>query len=342
MPSYAFRGNEAFASAMEARLADAGYVRVEDVEDAEFVVTFCTSMTALEELYFGDDALVQTANEGTVIVDASACTPNLASEIAAVSAVSNLSMVAAPMIVKNKVAEDAFAHSNLMCFAGSEDSGVDEAMPLLEVLFGEVRVVADAGAAQLARAASTIQNTAEMVSAIEALSLFKACSASVSSGINVRALVPDATSPEASFIIKAVHDERFKGDYTVEMLMSELSAAIMTGDDYETILPQTEAAFHLFELLAMIGGSDMSPAALSLVYEGEPASDGDGEGEGGEGASRVDSHGLDWGRVEQLYGHEHDASEEGDEYGSIDDLGFDDGDPYDDDDFVSEFGYSNN
>lgn len=343
MPSYAFRGNEAFASAMEGRLSDAGYVRVEGLDEADFVVTFCTSMTALEELYFGDDALVQTAAEGTVVVDASACTPNLAAEIAAVAAVSNLSMVSAPMVVKNKVAEDAFAHSNLMCFAGSEDGGVDGALPLLEVLFGDVQVVADAGAAQLARAASTIQNTAEMVSAIEALSLFKACSDSVSSGINVKALVPDATSPEASFIIKAVRDERFKGDYTVEMLMSELSAAIMTGDDYETILPQTEAAFHLFELLAMIGGSDMSPAALSLVYEGEPArADGDDEGgEDGEGGSRVDSHGLDWGRVEQLYGHD-GADDAVEEYGS-DAFDMDgDGDPYDDDDFVSGFGYSIN
>ncbi len=337
MAAYAFRGNEAFVSAVEGRLADAGFERVENVAEAAFVVTFCTSMTALEDLYFGDDALVSTVGGQAVVVDASACTPNLAAEIAAVCAVSDVSMVAAPLVVRNKMAPDAFAHDNLACFAGSEGGGVDDAMPLLEVLYGDVQVVADAGAAQLARAASTIQNTAEMVSAIEALSLFKACSASASSGINVKALVPDATSPEASFIIEAVRDERFKGDYTVEMLMSELSAAIMTGDDYETILPQTEAAFHLFELLAMIGGSDMSPAALSLVYEGEPSDD-EGEGAG----SRVDAHGLDWSRVEQLCGS--DAADGAvEEYGS-DSFPFDDGDgdPYDDDNFASGFGYSIN
>lgn len=336
MTTYAFRGNEAFASAVKGRLADAGYERVSDLADAGFVITFCTSMTALEDLYFGDDALVQAVGSQTVVVDASACTPNLAAEIAAVCAVSDVSMVAAPLIVRNKVAADAFAHANVSCFAGSEGSGVDDAMPLLEALYGDVQVVADAGAAQLARAASTIQNTAEMVSAIEAMSLFKACSASASSGINVKALVPDATSAEASYIIEAVRSERFKGDYTVEMLMSELSAAIMTGDDYETILPQTEAAFHLFELLAMIGGADMSPAALALVYEGEPADDGDEEG------SRVDRHGLDWSRVEQLYGS--DAADDAVEGFGGESLSLDDGDgdPYDDDDFASGFGYSIN
>lgn len=334
MATYAFFGNEALVRAIEGRLSDGGFERVDDVEDADYVLTFCTSMTALEDLYFGDDALVQ-AVDGQVVVDVSACTPNLAAEIAAVSAVSDVAMVSAPMIVKNKVAEDALSHSNLACFAGSEGDAVSRAMPFLEALFGDVEIVADAGAAQLARAARTIQNTAEMVSAMETLSLFKACAMSASSGINVKALVPDATSPEAAFIFKAVRDERFEGEYTVEMLMSELSAAIMTGDDYETILPQTEAAFHLFELLAMIGGSDMSPAALALVYDGEPAN--------ADEESRVDAHGLDWSRVEHLYGDDvaDDAIEE---YGSSDffDDASGDGDPYDDDDFVSGFGYSNN
>lgn len=336
MATLAYRGNEAFLGAVKARLADAGYTLVEDVQEAEWVVTFCTSMTALEDLYFGDDALVQGVAEGAILVDISACTPNLASEIAAVSAVNEVTMVAAPMIVKNKVAEEAFVQANIACFAGSEGSGVDKALPFLETLFGDVKIVSDAGAAQLARAASTIQNTAEMVSAIESVSLFKACSASASNGINVKALVPDATSDEASYILRAIKDERFQGEYTVEMLMSELSAAIMTGDDYETILPQTEASFHLYELLAMIGGADMSPAALALVYEGEPATEDEN--------NRVDAHGLDWSRVEHLYGRDM-ADEVIDEYGTdafpMDDASGD-GDPYDDDDFASGFGYSIN
>ena len=336
MPNLAYRGNDAFIDAVKGRLADAGYPLVEDVQDADVVVTFCTSMTALEDLYFGDDALVQNVGAGAMLVDISACTPNLAAEIAAVAAVSEVTMVAAPMIVANKVADEAFVQSNIGCFAGSEGNGVDAALPFLEVLFGSVKIVSDAGAAQLARAASTIQNTAEMVSAIESLSLFKACSASASNGIEVSKLVPDATSDEASYILKAIADERFGGQYTVEMLMSELSAAIMTGDDYETILPQTEAAFHLFELLAMIGGADMSPAALALVYEGEPANEDE--------SSRVDSHGLDWSRVEQLYGHDV-ADEVVEEFGTdafpMDDASGD-GDPYDDDDFASGFGYSIN
>lgn len=367
MPSYAYRGNPGYISAVEGRLADAGFSRVDDVSGAGFVLTFCTSMTVLEDLYFGDEGLVQAADPGTVMIDVSACTPNLAGELSALSAVSDLTMVSAPMVVRNKAASDAFARDNAYCFAGSEGKGVAAAAPLLDVLFGEVLAVDDPGAAQLARAAATMRSTAEIVSAIETVSLFEACSASASSGIDALSLVPEAASSEAASVLKAVRDEDFGGEggYTVEMLMSELSAAMMAADDYETILPQTEAAFHLYELLAVIGGSDMSPAALALVYEGESgADDADAYGYGEEGCGcepdececgecesghahshgrGKGAHGLDWSRVEQLYGSDAaDASM--DEFAADEGFGpdFADGDPYDDDDFVSGFGYSIN
>ncbi len=44
----------------------------------------------------------------------------------------------------------------------------------------------------------------------------------------------------------------------------------MAADDVELILPQAEAAMHLLELLAVIGGADKAPSSLSLIY-GEEA-----------------------------------------------------------------------
>lgn len=325
MATYAYRGNPRLIEALEERLAASGFQREGEVEIADFVLTFCTSLSELEELYFGDDGLAQTLTSGCVAVDLSAATPNLANELSAVCAVNDVAMAAAPLIVKNKVAEDVFARVNTACFAGGEGDAVDKARPLLDVVFGDVTVVPDAGSAQLARAAHTIQNIAELVAGVEVLSLYRACLNSVSP-LDVKGIAPDATSPEAFFVMKAVRDGRYDGAYTAEMLLSELSAAMMTADDYDLILPQTEAAFHLFELLAVIGGADKSPAALALVFEGER------EGE--------DSHGLDWRRAERLYGdghsHENDDDFE-DDFADDDCAGYDD-----DDEFGTGFGYSVN
>ncbi len=329
MTKYAYRGHARLIGAIEERLAAAGFQREGEVELADLVVTFCTSMSELEDLYFGEDGLAQALTPGSVAVDLSAATPNLASEISGVCAVGDVSMVAAPLIVRDKVAADAFAKSNMTCFAGGEGDSVERALPFLNAVFGDVTRVPDAGSAQLARATTTIQNTAEMVAGIEVLSLYRACLSSVSP-LDVKAVAPEATSPEAFFVMRAVRDERYQGAYTTEMLLAELSAAMMTADDYELIMPQTEAAFHLFELLAVIGGADMSPSALALVFEGEK--------EGG------DSHGLDWHRAEHLYGDAHAHEGEGmGEDGYDDDDDFDDYDGFDDDDeFGSGFGYSVN
>ena len=330
MASYCYFGNQRYIDAVKGRLEEAGYDRVESIENAEWVITFYTSLTELENAYFGDDGFVDASNSGKIFIDMSASTPNLSTEICSVATITEITMVAAPLCVKNKLAEDAFARVNCYCYAGSEDDGVEQAMPMLDVLYGDVRPVADAGAAQLVRTARTIQNTSEMVSAIEALSLFDACNRSVGSNVDVMSLIPHATSPEAYFILEAVKEKRFNGEYTVEMLMSEISAAMMTADDFEMVLPQTEAAFHLYELLAIIGGADMSPAALVLVYEGDTSSSLDGE-------DNANPYGLDWGRVEKLYGlseHEH-------AHDHLDPLSFD-ADSYPDDDFSEEFGFSVN
>ncbi len=100
---------------------------------------------------------------------------------------------------------------------------------------------------------------------------------------------------------------------------------MMAADDYELILPQVESAFHLLELLAVIGGAAKSPTALSLVY----GSDHDG-----------DAYGLDWSRADALY-----AEEDGPDLDALDD----DYDEFDDEDadyldemFGTSSGFSSN
>jgi len=122
-------------------------------------------------------------------------------------------------------------------------------------------------------------------------------------------------------VVRAVRQKRFTGDYTAEMLLAELSAALMAADDAEVILPGVEATMHLLELLAVIGGADMAPAALALVYRDEAA-----------GAEA----GLDWTRAEQAYGsgHDHDHGDDED-WDTFDDADWNDPADYDGFDYSS-------
>ena len=173
--SFAYVGNETVGSMVEARLGALGYVRTSDVGSARTVVTYCTSQTALEDAYFDEGGLVQAAAAGTLLVDLSPSTPGFARELNAVAAVSDLVAVEAPLAVVDPVRADAFSDKgNLVCFAAGDEDALAAARPVLEAVAGSVRDMGGAGAGQLARAAWTLQATAQIVSAVEADALYRA------------------------------------------------------------------------------------------------------------------------------------------------------------------------
>lgn len=311
--TYAFHGNGAVGAALGARLEAAGFELVESLSDAAVIVTYCTSQTALEDAYFDAEGLVQRALPGTVLVDLSASTPSFARELGAVATVSDLAFVEAPLVVHDQTLPDAFgSRDNLACFVAGEDGVQDRALPLLEAVAGTVHATGAAGSAQLARAAYSLQNTAQLISAIEADALYHAVSRGSAVGEPGDFGRAGAITEPGERLLAAVHDGRFSGTYTVEMFMAELSAALMAADDVDLILPQAEACMYLLELLAVIGGSDKAPASLALVY-GEEAD--------------CAANGLDWTRAEQAYGEEFEELGEYD--GLDDDCGHDhDHDPY--------------
>lgn len=321
MPVYAYRGNPNFIDAVEGRLSDHGYKREGEVELADIVVTFCTSMGKLEDLYFGDDGLVQVMKPGSTLVDLSAATPNFAREMNAIATVSDLHMIEAPISVSDMTKRDAFESDNLTCYVAGEEDTVEANREFLEAICSKVQFIGGAGTAQLVRATNTLQIVAEIVSSIEAQSLLNAARGSVS-GIVTSGLHTEAASFEAQAILDAINKGQFNGDFTSEMLMSELSAAIMAADDYELILPHAEASMHLLELLAVVGGADKSPASLSLVYSDEKT---------------CADNGLDWSRAESVYGNMDENEDYEDDYDPFED-GLDD---MDDQDSMG-FGYSIN
>ena len=313
---YAYVGAPSFIGAVEPRLEAAGFKRVEDVASASMVITYCTSQTALEDVYFGDGGLVTLMDAGSVLIDFSATTPNFAREINAVATVNDLVMIEAPVTVRSLTADPAFGVDNLMAPVALEGNVPDEAQALLECVFGEVRNVGAPGAAQLARINHTLPLAAHLMSAIEVEALYDVAGRGAG---RPGKLDTSIFGGDLDPVVQAIREKRFSGAYTVEMLLAELSSALMAADDVELILPQAEAEMHLLELLAVIGGADMAPVALALVYREES-----------EGAE----NGLDWTRAEQAYGG-HSSEEE-------DWSAWDDVDDHDHNHDFDDFDFSNN
>lgn len=308
--TYCFVGHGNVGAVVDARMRELGLQQVNYAADANVVFTYFTSQSELEDAFFAETGLVQSCAPGTLLVDLSPATPAFAREVNAVAVVSDLVPVEAPLVMSDPVLEEALSDKrNVACFVAGNDDAIEAATPLLRGLCDEVSVVAGAGSAQLARASYTLQMLSQLVSAVESEALYRAVRASDAPYAGTADHVGAAT-PLAEQVLEAVAEGRYEGEFTVEMLMGEVRAAIGAADDAEVILPQAEACQHMLELLVVVGGADLSPAALSLVY--------------GDEASCAEA-GLDWTRAEAAYGASEDDDFYDDEYDDYDDCG--DGEP---------------
>ena len=323
--TFAYLGIGVVGSAVERGLAALGWERSDDAGDADVVFTCFTHAGALEDAYFDTDGLVKRARTGALLVDLSASTPSFSRELSAVATVNDLRFVEAPIVVKDPSLARAFVPENVECYlAGDDDGALGEAEALVASFAGSVKRAGANGMAQLAKAACTAQIAAQVLAAAESYALFSLAGASAR-----ESAVPEQ-APLIGRMLAAVADDDFEGDYTIELFMGDVAAAMTVADDENLILPQLEATMHLLEVLAVIGGADMAPAALSLLYRDEQASA---------------DNGLDWTRAAGLFGeagdHDHHHEHGGEE--GLEDYGLDEYDENDPFGFAGGFGgYSAN
>ncbi|MEG0071772.1 MAG: NAD(P)-binding domain-containing protein [Raoultibacter sp.] len=287
--SFVFVGDVAVGEALTGSLIEAGFLAAPDMASADVILTFCESQTATEDVYFETGGLIQKSKKDVYLVDLGSTSPSFSKELSAVALVNDRHAVDAPIFVHDIVVPNTFAQrDNLTIFAGGQRDDFDAVAPLLDALASTVVYRGGAGAGQTTKAVLSLQSTAQVLSLMEADALCRE-SGSDAGDAFAAALTTGALTPRVAALHKAVVERTFASGYTLHILMGELVAALSAADDIDLILPQAEAAMHLLDLLAVIGGAEMSPAALSLVYADE---------------AECAKHGLDWTRAEATYGQE--------------------------------------
>lgn len=324
--TFYFKGNESIGAALRRCLEAQEFLPVDALEEADYVFTYHPTLSQLEDAYFDEDGYVAHAKKGSCLIDLSPATPDLAREIAAVCAASGFSYVEAPLAVHDTTIDDAFSRQeNLDCCLAGDKPDVARAQTVLQHFVGAIRVTEEPGSAQLAHAAWALQHVSQVFAAIEAEALYRAYLRIPTNAAAAAAAWVQPLGEPATAVVAAVAEKRFSGAYTVEMFMADLSAALACAEEADLTLPQAEACMNLLEVLAIIGGSDLSPAALALIYDEEEA---------------AASCGLDWSRtqayVQGFGGHDHHGEDAGRDENERFDDDFDDFDDFDDDGFEED------
>lgn len=293
--SFVFVGDVEVGKQLSSLLVEAGFPAARDASCAQVVLTYCSNMPALEDIYYDSEGLLQTTAEEAILIDLSPATPTFARELYAVARVNDRFVLDAPLIVRSMVDSEAYSRaSNLGMMVGGDSDIYRRVEPLLNALAAHVLLVGGAGAGQTAKCAATLQTAAALVGLVEAHAALRSSEVAVESeDLSDFMTELGAMTPLQQAFVDAVQEKAFEGTFSLEYLMGEVAAALSAVDDSDIILPQAEAGFRLMELLAMVGGVAYNPAALQLVFADEETSQ---------------HYGLDWSRAEGAYDHDHECS----------------------------------
>lgn len=267
--------------------------RVELLRSSQVVLTSLATPQDVEEAYLGEQGLLELVDPGTYVVDLSFSTPQLARELHAVGAISDVYVVDAPVVNLGE-------HEQAISYVGGDKEALEALSPLFPYLAPTVYPQQAAGEGQQAAMLAHIALAGALVGAVEAVAMARINGFSDKAALTALAASSGGSRALIDYIPKVLARD-FSGRISVAEFLDALDVVLDASEANEVTLPMVETAYQLYELLSTVGGAELNIQAIALLYEDEQT---------------CSEYGLDWSRADDARG-----------------MGFDDfGDDFDDDD----------
>lgn len=251
--------------------------RIEALTDADVILTCYAHPEDGEDLYMGDNGLIELARPETYLIDLSVNTPRLAQEIHAMASVNDLIYIDAPLLNMGE-GEDT------VCFVGGDPKAADAIGVLLPYLAGIIQRQDSPGEGMLAACLAVIGLAGTIMGAIEAISIAKICNFKTRNALGALAGTGAASRALIDYVPQVL-ENNFDGRFAVYEFLNMLDVALLMSEELSVTLPMTETAYQLYDLLGVVGGDELNIQALALLYEDEEV---------------CAKHGLDWALAEDV------------------------------------------
>ncbi len=252
--------------------------RATAVNECQVVISACATTADVEDLYLGDDGLLELLDPGTVCIDATFSSPRLAREIQALAATRDIFFVDAPITALGEKEES-------LIFVGGDAQGREEASPLFPYLAHKVVLQDGPGAGQMAALVAYVGLAGSIMGTVEAISIGHIAGFAGSDAVNALASTSAGSRALVDYAPKMLlHD--YDGRIDVHRFLDALDVVLDLAEECDVSVPLVETVYQLSELLSTVGGDNLNIQALALLYEDE------------ETCAR---YGLDWALADEEY-----------------------------------------
>ncbi|MCC5840102.1 MAG: NAD(P)-dependent oxidoreductase [Opitutales bacterium] len=245
---------------------EAGAVWADTPEDlaqaCEVILTIVGYPADVEKVYFGEKGLLGALRPGTVLVDMTTSSPELAQRIAASAGARGGHALDAPVSGGDRGAREA----TLSIMVGGADAAFRRVKPILEVLGKTIVHHGPSGAGQHCKMSNQIAVAASTVGVCEALAYAQ------SAGLDAQALLRSiSTGAAGSWTLSNLAPRILEGDFSpgfyVKHMVKDLRLAVDAAQAVGVTVPSLEVHLRLFEELASAGFPDAGTHALFKSYD---------------------------------------------------------------------------
>jgi 3-hydroxyisobutyrate dehydrogenase len=230
-------------------------------EEADFTITMVGYPADVEQVYLAENGVVARAKAGSVLIDMTTSSPELAMRIHDGAAAVGLYALDAPVSGGDVGAKNA----TLTIMAGGDEFTFSEALPIFQILGKTALLHGGPGAGQHCKMANQIAIAASMLGMAECLAYARAA------GLDAARVIETLSGGSAASWTLANYGPRvLAGDFApgfyVKHFVKDLKIALAEAESMGIDVPGTALAKRLYQELEAGGGSDLGTQAIWLLY----------------------------------------------------------------------------
>ncbi|PBB06979.1 MULTISPECIES: NAD(P)-dependent oxidoreductase [Salimicrobium] len=230
--------------------------------EADVVITIVGFPEDVEEVYFKEDGILGNASGGTVFIDMTTSSPELAVKISEAAHENGQAALDAPVS-----GSDVFAEAGkLTIMAGGDPSSFEKVRPVLEAMGENVVLQGPPGAGQHTKMSNQIAIASTMMGVVEAITYAEKAGldpAVVMSSIEHGA----AGSFSLSKLGKKMIENDFEPGFYVKHFVKDMGIALASAERMELPVPGLRLAKEMYEGLKENGGESEGTQALYKYYK---------------------------------------------------------------------------
>jgi 2-hydroxy-3-oxopropionate reductase len=234
----------------------------EVAEQVQVVITMLPDSPDVRSVVFGENGLLETMGDGSLLIDMSTIAPATAIEVNDALRERGASAVDAPV----SGGEPGVIAGTLSIMAGGSEADFARARPIFEAVGKTIVHVGDAGAGQVVKACNQIVVAINYAAVSEALVLGS------KAGVDPALIVQVLNGGLAASRVMEMRGpnmiaHNFQPGFRINLHRKDLGIATSSGKEYGVPLPVTGLVSQMFEALGAMGRGDMDHSAFVTLIE---------------------------------------------------------------------------